>query len=65
MSLQDPFTDLKIERQDSGFYKGYNLPIALVSKISGLVAGAMGVGLAAECAIDTLRSWKSGPAERV
>lgn len=59
MSLQDPFTDLKIERQDSGFYKGYNLPIALVSKIavSLLVLWALVWPLNAN---DTLRSWKSG-----
>ncbi len=59
MSLQDPFTDLKIERQASGFYKGYSLPIALVSKIavSLLVLWALVWPLAAN---DTLRSWKSG-----
>ncbi|WP_170552988.1 BCCT family transporter [Ruegeria atlantica] len=59
MSLQDPFTDLKIERQDSGFYKGYNLPIALVSKIavSLLVLWALVWPLNAN---ETLRSWKSG-----
>jgi choline-glycine betaine transporter len=59
MSLQDPFTDLKIERQNSGFYKGYNLPIALVSKIvvSLLVLWALVWPLNAN---DTLRSWKSG-----
>ncbi|WP_170763675.1 BCCT family transporter [Ruegeria lacuscaerulensis] len=59
MSLQDPFTDLKIERQSSGFYKGYSLPIALISKIavSFLVLWALIWPLTAN---DTLRSWKSG-----
>ncbi|MEX0279383.1 MAG: BCCT family transporter [Ruegeria sp.] len=59
MSLEDPFTDLQIERQTSGFYQGYNLPIALVSKIavSLLVLWALVWPLSAN---DTLRSWKSG-----
>ena len=34
MSPKPPFTDLQIETQNSGFYEGYSLPIALVSKIS-------------------------------
>ncbi len=33
MTLKPPFTDLEINTQDSGFYEGYSLPIALVSKI--------------------------------
>ncbi|MDP5217327.1 BCCT family transporter [Ruegeria sp. 2205SS24-7] len=59
MSLEDPFTDLKIETQSSGFYKGYSLPIALVSKLSVslLVLWALVWPFAAN---DTLRSWKSG-----
>lgn len=59
MSLEEPFTDLKIERQSTGFYKGYSLPIALVSKItvSLLVLWALVWPLSAN---DTLRSWKSG-----
>lgn len=59
MSLEDPFTDLKIERQPSGFYKGYNLPIALVSKIAVtlLVLWALVWPLSAN---DTLRSLKAG-----
>ncbi|MEO0484451.1 MAG: BCCT family transporter [Pseudomonadota bacterium] len=32
MAIKDPFTDLQIPKQDSGFYEGYSLPIALVSK---------------------------------
>ncbi len=59
MALEDPFTDLKIETQRTGFYKGYNLPIALVSKfsVSLLVLWALVWPLSAN---DTLRSWKSG-----
>ncbi|MEM6888268.1 MAG: BCCT family transporter [Pseudomonadota bacterium] len=34
MSVKPPFTDLEIETQDAGFYEGYSLPIALISKIS-------------------------------
>lgn len=34
MSIREPFTDLEIETQESGFYQGYSLPIALISKIS-------------------------------
>ncbi|WP_170331934.1 BCCT family transporter [Ruegeria arenilitoris] len=59
MALEDPFTDLKIETQRAGFYKGYSLPIALVSKfsVSLLVLWALVWPLSAN---DTLRSWKSG-----
>lgn len=34
MSVKPPFTELDINTQDDGFYQGYSLPIALVSKIS-------------------------------
>ncbi|WP_342075169.1 BCCT family transporter [Yoonia sp. SS1-5] len=34
MSIREPFTDLEIETQETGFYEGYSLPIALISKIS-------------------------------
>jgi len=32
MSIKEPFTDLDINKQESGFYEGYSLPIALKSK---------------------------------
>lgn len=32
MALKEPFTDLDIAKADSGFYEGYSLPIALISK---------------------------------
>lgn len=59
MSLEEPFTDLQIERQTSGFYQGYSLPIALVSKlvVTLLVLWALVWPLSAN---DTLRSWKAG-----
>jgi len=59
MALEDPFTDLKIETQSTGFYQGYNLPIALASKLSVslLVIWALVWPFSAN---DTLRSWKSG-----
>ncbi len=49
MSVKPPFTDLEINTQDSGFYEGYSLPIALISKISmtGLVLWALIFPLAA------------------
>ncbi|GHA61538.1 choline transporter [Amylibacter ulvae] len=34
MSINEPFTDLEIKTADDGFYEGYSLPIALISKIS-------------------------------
>ena len=34
MSINEPFTDLDIKTQETGFYEGYSLPIALISKIS-------------------------------
>jgi choline/glycine/proline betaine transport protein len=33
MAIKPPFTELDIPKQSSGFYEGYSLPIALVSKI--------------------------------
>ncbi|WP_299783171.1 BCCT family transporter [uncultured Roseobacter sp.] len=33
MSVKPPFTELEINTQDSGFYEGYSLPIALISKV--------------------------------
>jgi len=32
MALKEPFTDLDIPKQGNGFYEGYSLPIALISK---------------------------------
>ncbi|MEN8841069.1 MAG: BCCT family transporter [Octadecabacter sp.] len=32
MSIKEPFTDLDISKADGGFYHGYSLPIALISK---------------------------------
>lgn len=34
MPIQPPFTELEIQKAPSGFYEGYSLPIALISKIS-------------------------------
>ncbi len=33
MSIKPPFTNLEIKKAPSGFYEGYSLPIALISKI--------------------------------
>ena len=32
VSIKPPFTDIQIEKAPSGFYQGYSLPIALISK---------------------------------
>ena len=37
MAVKPPFTEVDINTQDSGFYEGYSLPIALISKISMVV----------------------------
>ena len=44
MPVPPPFTDVQIKTEKSGFYKGYNLPIALISKTSValLVVWALG-----------------------
>lgn len=34
MSIKQPFTKLEIQKAPSGFYEGYSLPIALISKIA-------------------------------
>ena len=34
MSIKPPFTELAIPKQASGFYEGYSLPIALISKFT-------------------------------
>ncbi|MEL6678869.1 MAG: BCCT family transporter [Pseudomonadota bacterium] len=34
MPVKQPFTDLQISTQPSGFYEGYSLPIALISKVT-------------------------------
>lgn len=34
MSIKPPFVELDIKKAESGFYEGYSLPIALISKIS-------------------------------
>lgn len=34
MSINEPFTDLDIKTEEAGFYEGYSLPIALISKIA-------------------------------
>ena len=34
MQLKAPFTDVKIKTEDQGFYQGFNVPIAVVSKLS-------------------------------
>jgi choline-glycine betaine transporter len=34
MAIKPPFTDLEIKKAPSGFYEGYSLPIALISKLS-------------------------------
>lgn len=56
MAIKDPFTDLEINKQPSGFYEGYSLPIALISKgiMVALVLWALIFPLSAN---GTLDSW--------
>lgn len=57
MAIKPPFTDLEINTQDGGFYQGYSLPIALISKgfMVALVLWALIWPLNAN---DTLGAWK-------
>ncbi|MCW3780292.1 BCCT family transporter [Defluviimonas salinarum] len=34
MNIKPPFTDIEIRKAASGFYEGYSVPIALISKVS-------------------------------
>lgn len=34
MQIQPPFTDIEVKTSEQGFYKGYSLPIAMISKIA-------------------------------
>ena len=34
MAINQPFTDLPIKKAVSGFYQGYSVPIALISKFT-------------------------------
>ena len=56
MAIKEPFTDLEIAKQPSGFYEGYSLPIALISKgiMVALVLWALLFPLSAN---GTLDSW--------
>ncbi|MEM7059273.1 MAG: BCCT family transporter [Pseudomonadota bacterium] len=56
MAIKPPFTELEIKKQPSGFYEGYSLPIAVISKtiMSLLVIWALVWPLSAN---DQLSSW--------
>ena len=56
MSIKPPFTELEIEKAPSGFYEGYSLPIALISKIS-MVALVLWAIIWPAGASSTLSSW--------
>lgn len=56
MSVKPPFTELEINTQDSGFYEGYSLPIALISK-SIMVALVLWAILWPVMATQTLDAW--------
>ncbi|HPE59545.1 MAG TPA: BCCT family transporter [Thiolinea sp.] len=59
MVTKPPFTDIEITTQEAGFYKGYSLPIALISKtlMVLLVIWALVWPLNAN---ETLGAWKWG-----
>ncbi len=56
MSVKPPFTELDITTQDSGFYEGYSLPIALISKLV-MVALVLWAILFPIGATQTLDAW--------
>ena len=56
MSIKPPFTELEIEKAPSGFYEGYSLPIALISKVS-MVALVLWAIIWPAGANSTLSSW--------
>ena len=58
MAIKPPFTELEIKTAPSGFYEGYNLPIALVSKVSItlLVLWALVWPLGASSTLSTVNS---------
>ena len=58
MAVKPPFTNIEINTQDSGFYEGYSLPIALISKgiMVALVLWALIFPLGAG---NTLSSWNA------
>ncbi|MBY5932630.1 BCCT family transporter [Tateyamaria omphalii] len=56
MAIREPFTDLEINTQDSGFYKGHSLPIALISKVT-MVALVLWAILWPVTATQTLDAW--------
>ncbi|WP_147104830.1 BCCT family transporter [Tateyamaria sp. syn59] len=56
MALKEPFTDLEINTQDSGFYEGHSLPIALISKVT-MVALVLWAILWPVTATQTLDAW--------
>ncbi len=56
MAIKAPFTDLEIDTQDTGFYEGYSLPIALISK-SVMVALVLWAIIWPGGATATLDSW--------
>ena len=59
MSIKPPFTDLEIKTAPSGFYEGYSLPIALISKTAMvlLVIWALIFPLNANATLSSL-NWK-------
>ncbi len=59
MSVKPPFTDLEINTQETGFYEGYSLPIALISK-GIMVAIVLWALIFPSGANDTLGAWKWG-----
>jgi choline-glycine betaine transporter len=58
MSIGEPFTDLDIKKEPSGFYKGNSLPIALISK-GIMVALVLWAIIWPSEANNTLGAWNS------
>ncbi|MEL6449925.1 MAG: BCCT family transporter [Pseudomonadota bacterium] len=56
MAIKEPFTDLEIATQSSGFYEGHSLPIALISKVT-MVALVLWAIIWPVGATQTLDAW--------
>ncbi|MGR3435908.1 MAG: BCCT family transporter [Shimia sp.] len=59
MAVKPPFTDLQIPRAQSGFYAGYSLPIATVSKFLMVLLVLWALTMP-DLARDTLSAWNFG-----
>ena len=57
--MKAPFTDLDVSTQDGGFYHGYSLPIAVISKL-GIVLLVIWALIWPGHAETMLKTWNTG-----